>query len=166
MTMGDAMTQKSAIFLAFALTVFALVLVGSVIATVAPGAVDARSADAVTQRQVPTATAAPPGTTVEAPRPITGSDAAAIARSAVGGARLTQAAELVEFRGTLAYEVLLDRATVYVDATTGEVIEALPASDPADAQFARRPDRAGRDRDEREQHDEYWDDDHEEEGDD
>ncbi len=45
-----------------------------------------------------------------------------IALTAAPGAALTRAPELVNFQGSVAYEMLLDRGTVYVDANSGQVL--------------------------------------------
>jgi uncharacterized membrane protein YkoI len=48
--------------------------------------------------------------------------AVTLALSAAPGATLTRQPELVDFQGTAAYEVMLDRGAVYVDANTGQVL--------------------------------------------
>jgi uncharacterized membrane protein YkoI len=48
--------------------------------------------------------------------------ATAIALGATPGTILTRAPELVSFQGIVAYEVLLDRGTVYVDANSGQIL--------------------------------------------
>lgn len=48
--------------------------------------------------------------------------AAAAAYRRAPGARLSRPPELVSYRGLQAYEVVLDRGTVYVDASTSEVL--------------------------------------------
>jgi uncharacterized membrane protein YkoI len=48
--------------------------------------------------------------------------AAAIALGAVPGATLSHAPDLVSFQGLVAYEVVLDRGTIYVDANSGQVL--------------------------------------------
>src|SRR5947209_420341 len=54
--------------------------------------------------------------------PITSNDAANIALSSVPGSSLTQQPRLVNFNGTVAYEVQLNAGYVYVDAQSGQVI--------------------------------------------
>jgi uncharacterized membrane protein YkoI len=49
-------------------------------------------------------------------------DAANTALSSVPGSSLLQQPRLVNFNGTVAYEVWLDKGYVYVDATSGQVI--------------------------------------------
>jgi len=66
----------------------------------------------------PPAATAPPAPTYA----ISADAAAAIALSAVPGTILTRAPELVSFQGIVAYEVLLDRGTVYVDANSGQIL--------------------------------------------
>jgi uncharacterized membrane protein YkoI len=77
----------------------------------------------------PQPTAAPEPTPVPAPTappaptyPISPDMAATIALNAVPGATLTRQPELVDFQGAVAYEVILDRGAVYVDATSGQVL--------------------------------------------
>jgi uncharacterized membrane protein YkoI len=48
--------------------------------------------------------------------------AAQIALQAAPGAVLLQPPELVDFQGIVAYEVILDIGTVYIDANTGEIL--------------------------------------------
>jgi hypothetical protein len=49
-------------------------------------------------------------------------DAANIALSSVPGSTLLQQPRLVNFNGTVAYEVSLDRGYVYIDASSGQVV--------------------------------------------
>jgi uncharacterized membrane protein YkoI len=77
----------------------------------------------------PQPTAAPEPTPVPAPTAppaptyaISSDMAATIALNAVPGATLTQQPELVDFQGTVAYEVVLDRGNVYVDASSGQIL--------------------------------------------
>jgi hypothetical protein len=49
------------------------------------------------------------------------------ALSLVPGAQLLNTPELVNFEGTPAYEVVLDAGTVYVDAASGQPIDAISA---------------------------------------
>jgi hypothetical protein len=45
-----------------------------------------------------------------------------LAVSLAPGARVMHWPTLVDFQGTVAYEVVLDRGTVYIDATTGGLL--------------------------------------------
>lgn len=54
--------------------------------------------------------------------PISADQAAMIAMGKVPGATLMSTPDLVNFQGTVAYEVVLNRGKVYVDATTGTVL--------------------------------------------
>jgi uncharacterized membrane protein YkoI len=68
----------------------------------------------------PTATPAP---VPPAPAYAISADAASrLALSAAPGATLSRAPELVSFQGVVAYEVLLDRGAVYVDANSGQIL--------------------------------------------
>jgi uncharacterized membrane protein YkoI len=65
---------------------------------------------------------AQPSPTPESQYPITPDQAAMIAMGQVPGATLMSTPELVNFQGAIAYEVVLNRGKVYVDATTGTVL--------------------------------------------
>ncbi|OGO66863.1 MAG: hypothetical protein A2Z37_08485 [Chloroflexi bacterium RBG_19FT_COMBO_62_14] len=54
--------------------------------------------------------------------PVSPEQAAMIAMGVVPGATLTATPELVSFQGVVAYEVILSRGKVYVDATSGAVL--------------------------------------------
>jgi hypothetical protein len=58
----------------------------------------------------------------ESPPAINASTAAAAAYRLAPGARLARPPELVSYQGRPAYEVSLDRGTIYVDASTAEVL--------------------------------------------
>jgi uncharacterized membrane protein YkoI len=78
----------------------------------------AQPRQAVAQPQ-PTAQPAAPATPTYAVSP----DAAAgIALGAAPGATLIHAPDLVSFQGTVAYEVVLDRGTLYIDANSGQLL--------------------------------------------
>jgi uncharacterized membrane protein len=77
--------------------------------------------------QQPAATA----TSAQPQYPITPEMAAQLALNASPGAILQGTPELVLFEGSVAYEVLLDRGKVYIDATTGAVLyNGAPAPQP------------------------------------
>ena len=48
--------------------------------------------------------------------------AAQVALAAAPGRRLAGSPDLVRYQGSVAYEIPLDRGTVYVDANTGQVL--------------------------------------------
>jgi uncharacterized membrane protein YkoI len=82
-------------------------------------------------RPRPQAQIQPPPQPTEAPAPtappapsyaVSADMAVTIALNAAAGATLTRQPELVDFQGTVAYEVLLDRGAVYVDANGGQVL--------------------------------------------
>ncbi|MFN8505767.1 peptidase [Kouleothrix sp.] len=67
--------------------------------------------------------AAPQPTTPPAPQyALAAGQAADIALAAAPGGQLARAPELVDFEGTIAYEVVLDIGTIYVDANSGQVL--------------------------------------------
>ncbi|MBK9714018.1 MAG: PepSY domain-containing protein [Kouleothrix sp.] len=57
--------------------------------------------------------------------------AVAIGQAAAPGAALAKPPELVDFQGVVAYEVVLDRGSVYVDANTGQVLYNGAAAAPS-----------------------------------
>ncbi len=64
--------------------------------------------------------------------------AAQIALNVAPGASLTKTPELVNFQGTVAYEVLLDQGAVYVDANSGKVLANTAAQNIAGANSTQR----------------------------
>jgi uncharacterized membrane protein YkoI len=71
----------------------------------------------------PLQAAAQPAPTTPTPTYAISADAAAaIALGAVPGTALARTPELVSFQGMVAYEVLLDRGTVYLDANSGLIL--------------------------------------------
>lgn len=142
------MTQKIAIWISIGLTAFILVGVGAVIGNVSqpasPAATEmiveptstepALSSDMQVllereqayqelideaNRRLEEAYAVQPNAPTY---PITPEKAVEIALQAVPGATLLSPATLVNFEGVMAYEVILDRGTLYIDANTGEVL--------------------------------------------
>jgi len=123
------MLQRNALIGASALTAFVLTVIGGVAAGTALGA--------------PASAAPPPaGASVSDPAanlamsgyPVAPDIAAAIALNAAPGATLTGEPELINYQGTAAYEVKLDRGLVYVNATSGQVLfngANQPAARPA-----------------------------------
>lgn len=75
-----------------------------------------QQAPTTTLRSVTRPTEPPPDYAVSA------EEAGAIALDAASGARLLQPPELVNFEGTVAYEVLLNQGVVYVDAEDGTIL--------------------------------------------
>jgi uncharacterized membrane protein YkoI len=65
---------------------------------------------------------AEPTATQEPAYPVSAEQAGMIAMGLVPGATLVSTPELVNFQGTVAYEVILNRGKVYVDATTATVL--------------------------------------------
>jgi len=54
--------------------------------------------------------------------PVSPDLAASLALRLAPGSKLTSWPTLVDFQGTAAYEIVLDRGTVYIDATTGRLL--------------------------------------------
>ncbi len=54
--------------------------------------------------------------------PISADLAAGLAVSLAPGARVMRWPTLVDFQGTVAYEIILDRGAIYIDATTGGLL--------------------------------------------
>jgi D-alanyl-D-alanine carboxypeptidase len=106
------MNQRMALILAGGLTAFMLVVVGAVATTVM------MKPAAVVNAQAPVA--AQPASAISVQ--LSPAQAAQIASNAVPGATLTNTPDLVSFQGTVAYEVILNQGTIYVDANTGQVL--------------------------------------------
>ncbi len=109
------MKQRNLMLIAEGLTAFILVMVGGVAAI-----------------QLPKEAAAPAESSVALAAPVVAEQgangristvlAATIAKNVAPGAVQQKSPELVLFEGTEAYEVVTDLGNVYVDATTGEVL--------------------------------------------
>lgn len=118
------MTQRTALIAAAALTAFVLVLVGGLAGRLRQAPPQAQAQEQAqpqswkqtqVQGDAPSDQAAPsygvsPGI------------AGTIALNVAPGATLARVPEAVSFQGTAAYEVQLDRGTVYVDANSGQVL--------------------------------------------
>ncbi|MGB8645567.1 MAG: PepSY domain-containing protein [Anaerolineae bacterium] len=132
------MPHRTAFLVAAAMTVFVLILVGGVTATVAPKAVAlnvsptllptdtlAAMATAILTAS-PTATATetakPTNTSVPQPTILLPDQALRIAYKLAPAAKLQKDPDLVNFKGKMAYEILFDLGAVYVDAFTGRVL--------------------------------------------
>jgi uncharacterized membrane protein YkoI len=140
------MNQRLALLLATGLSTFLLVTGGAVAGRVSgtqaaptPTAVPTEDIVALLQQreaeyqrllaqanaqleQVYSEQAAQPTATAEPEYPVSPDQAAMIAMGKVPGAILMSTPELVNFQGTVAYEVVLNRGKVYVDAATGAVL--------------------------------------------
>ena len=113
------MNQRMTLVLAGALTAFVVVLMVGVGLTVAAKSIVTASAatqllDAAVQPQSPASNAI----NVQ----LTPDQAAAVAMGIAPNATLIRAPELVNFQGTVAYEVGLNQGNVYVDANSGKVL--------------------------------------------
>jgi hypothetical protein len=142
------MTQKLALFLSISITAFVLVVVGAAITigstalaqpaqptldpqlvadlqareTAYQGMIEQANAQLQQQATQPPATATPLPTTTPIVYPISPEAAAMIALLVAPGSYQKTPAALVDFQGTVAYEVSLNRGLVYVDASTGMVL--------------------------------------------
>lgn len=141
------MTQKLALFLSVSITAFVLVVIGAALTignrvladTVQPtldpqlvSKIQARETayramidQANTQLQQPadpTATPALVPTLEPVMYPISPEAASVIALLSAPGSILQKTPDLVDYQGTVAYEVALNRGLVYVDASTGTVL--------------------------------------------
>ncbi|MGE5139892.1 MAG: PepSY domain-containing protein [Rudaea sp.] len=123
------MTHRTALIVALSLTVFMVVLVASVSLATTQKVV---AMDVSTPTATNTATAAPTNTslpTATKPKPtipslaiLLADQAARIAQKLTGHGKLDKTPELVNFRGKMAYEILFDNGSVYVDAFSGKVL--------------------------------------------
>lgn len=118
------MKQRTALFAAVALTAFVLVLAGGIIGALtqpvpaAPAVLSTEDQSLTTNSQSPAL--APAG--AQTSYAVSAQQASKIALTTVSGATLTQTPQLVNLQGTAAYEVVLDRGTLYVDAQSGQVL--------------------------------------------
>lgn len=135
------MKQRTAILVAIALTTFVVVVVGAITfsITLKASASQAAQAESVkvesmsgaAEQQI-NAPAAPttnsPATNATAqPKIVSADDATRVARALFAGDTLAQPPELVNYKGKMAYEVVLGGGTVYVDAFTGNVLTSVLA---------------------------------------
>jgi len=116
------MTQRISLLIAGALTVFVLVLMLGVGLTVAVKSFVATRAAAQLQAPASNTLVQQPAASNAVDVQLTPSQAAVIATDAVPNAVLVRAPELVNFQGTVAYEVGLNQGNVYVDANTGAIL--------------------------------------------
>ncbi len=108
------MNQRTALILAASLSAFLIAIIGSVAATIAykPASPTMNPAVAQTEpAQAPTVTAR-----------LSADQAVQIALNAVPGATLQKTPELVNFQGTVAFEVSLSQGVLYIDANDGRVL--------------------------------------------
>ena len=122
------MHKRSTLFLSTALTAFALVLVMGVAwelnrATVQTSAAASGVAAGVQQPLPAPAATQPDGSAVTA-NTITPQDALRIAMRAFPNSTLRRGPELVDYQGTTAYAMQLNRGIVVVDAASGDVLFA------------------------------------------
>jgi len=146
------MKQRTAILLATGLTAFVVVVVvaiafsitwkGAVSQAAQPkaGVVEYMNGAAEQQINAPAApTTNSPATTATAqPKIVSADDATRVARALFAGDTLAQPPELVNYKGKMAYEVVLGGETVYVDAFTGKVLTSVvaAASNPTSSESA------------------------------
>jgi hypothetical protein len=119
------MTQRVALATAAGLLAFVVVLLGAVgvyVAATNPAGTTALAAPVPPPQDATTRAPAPNDPNPAPAYPVSAEDAANIALTSAPGAALAQDPRLVNVNGTLAYEVVLDRGVVYVDATSGQVL--------------------------------------------
>ena len=131
------MTQKFAYIVAAGMAAFMIVLLGALGAYIVLHGQDGKAASvAAASVTAPLQSPAPNsagsgdlGTSDDSGQnsggtayPISAEQAGSIALSNAPGASLLQQPQLVNLQGTAAYEVLLDRGQVFVDATSGQVL--------------------------------------------
>lgn len=143
------MKQRTALLIAAALTAFVLVIAGSLALSIsqrslgkaispdgaAAEPVSAQVAPARVQQPAPALAPAQAGGAAGAVQAklITADRASQVALKLLTGATLQKAPELVNYKGRMAYEVMLSAGTVYVDAFSGKVLGTVVAvaSNPA-----------------------------------
>jgi hypothetical protein len=113
------MSQRIALLLAGTLTAFVVALIGGLATVVLfkPAIAVLATSSAQAAEALPAPTQAP-NVTVH----LSADQAAQIALNAVANGTLTRTPELVSLQGVVAYEVLLNQGTVYVDANDGRVL--------------------------------------------
>jgi hypothetical protein len=122
------MTQRLALATAAGLLAFVGVLLGAVgVYVVVQGPAVTTALAAPVQQDTANPTPGAPrdqgrGTNPPPTYPVSADDAAQIALTNVPGAALAGEPRLVNVNGTIAYEVVLDRGYVYVDANSGQVL--------------------------------------------
>ena len=127
------MKQRSTLILTTIVTAFGLTLLGGVAGRVITNANPVTPNTVVETEQMPyqnanyqiqaqPAQAVPSAPASQSTVAITPDKAALVALSNVSGGTLLQTPELVDFEGSVAYEVLLDSGTLYIDANNGQVL--------------------------------------------
>lgn len=150
------MKQRTAILVAIALTAFVVVLVAATALSITwkGAASQAAASEAIVvegmngatgqQSNAPVApTTNSPATTATAPstaqpQAISADSATRAALALFPGDNLAQPPELVNYKGKMAYEVVLGGAVVYVDAFTGQMVTSVltAASNPTSSENA------------------------------
>ncbi len=133
------MSKKMVWAIAGGLTLFMLVVIGVTAASVL-----ARSQSSVVAPQAQAAPVIPAaaGNQAQASAPVaqvplSAQQAAQVAMNLVPGASLTRTPELVNYNGTVAYEVMLNQGTIYVDANSGQVLNAPAQPSNGSGRFGR-----------------------------
>ncbi|MGB0383551.1 MAG: hypothetical protein ACPGWR_01895 [Ardenticatenaceae bacterium] len=117
------MKQKTAVIISTIITTFSLVLLGGVAGRMSVDANPVTPNTVVETQQMPQNVNYVPAAPSNQPTlAITPDRAALVALNNAPGASLLQTPQLVDFEGAVAYEVLLDRATLYIDGNNGEVL--------------------------------------------
>ena len=129
------MKHRTAFIIASALTAFVLIFVGGITAVVTPKVAafelspTANPTDTSTDAPTSTQTSSPTATTgskVKTTAPqvsvLTADQALKIALRLAPNGKLQKQPGLVNYKGRMAYEVLLDVGTLYIDAFTGKVL--------------------------------------------
>ena len=124
------MKRRTGLMIAAALTAFILVFIGAVARLFTPdsSAPAQAAAQEVEAAQPPAALSAPASESAATSAPAQAypisPDQASQQASTVAppGAQMLRAPELVDYNGTVAYEVPFDGGNVYVDANTGQVL--------------------------------------------
>lgn len=115
------MSQRTALIVAAALTAFMLVVIGAIGGSIVTKPAIGSNTTTVQPAVHPQLAAAPQQTT-DWQTAVSPGMAGQIAINSARGATLLRTPELVSFQGVVAYEALLDRGVVYVDANNGRVL--------------------------------------------
>lgn len=127
------MNQRLAFLLAGTLTAFMVVLMGGVAMTVLVRAFGPAPTSVQTEFLPANPASAVAATSQESSAQsvaarLTPEQATRIAQTTLPRTRLSRTPELVNYNGTVAYEVVLDRGTIYVDANSGTVLSSATNS--------------------------------------
>jgi hypothetical protein len=115
--------KRSTLLISAALTAFLLIVLGALIGAFTQKPTTATPSDTVAPAPASNSTdPAPAGDTSAPAVAVSPEDASGAALKHAPGATVQGTPELVDFEGTVSYEVVLDQGTIYIDANSGTVL--------------------------------------------